>query len=58
MKHNNHKTSGAVAHVTAFAASATLLITICFAPALAQQKDQINHDGPNSNWPVAVSYLA
>jgi hypothetical protein len=58
MKLGNKKTSGAVAQVTALAASATLLIAICFAPALAQQKDQINHDGPDSRWPIASSYLA
>lgn len=58
MRLSNKKPSGAVAQVTAFAASATLLITICFAPALAQHKDQINHDGPNSKWPIAASYLA
>jgi hypothetical protein len=58
MKLGNKKTSGTLAQVTALAASATLLIAICFAPALAQQKDQINHDGPDSRWPIASSYLA
>jgi hypothetical protein len=58
MKLFGKKTSGAVAHFTNLAASSALLITICFAPALAQHKDHINHDGPNSKWPVAVSYLA
>jgi hypothetical protein len=58
MQHNDKKTTGAMAHLVTFSASATLLITICFAPALAQPKDQINHDGTSSQWPVAVSYLA
>jgi hypothetical protein len=58
MKHNDKKLTGGMANFVTFAASATLLITICFAPALAQPKDQINHDGHNSQWPVVTSYLA
>jgi hypothetical protein len=40
------------------ALSSALLITICFAPALAQQKDQINHDPAHYKRPIALSYLA
>ncbi len=58
MKHNDKKTTGAMVNLLTLSASATLLITICFAPAMAQQKDHINHDGTSSQRPVAVSYLA
>jgi hypothetical protein len=58
MKHNDNKTTGAMVNLLTLTASATLLITICFAPAMAQQKDRINHDGTNFQRPVAVSYLA
>jgi hypothetical protein len=58
MTQNDNKLNFAMSNLMTLAASASLLVTICFAPALAQEKDRINHDGTNSQRPVAVSYLA
>lgn len=38
--------------------SFTALITICFAPALVQQKDETNYVHHHTYRPIAVSYLA
>jgi hypothetical protein len=58
MSTNDARLRSTAASIFAFAASGALLVTICFAPAFAQQKEHTVHDGTNSKWPVAVSYLA
>jgi len=51
------KSNSAAQKSAALMLSLTALITICFAPAMAQQKDQ-SYDNTQPHRAIAVSYLA
>ena len=58
MQHLTHKTKAALQSAAAFAVSASLLITVCFAPVMAQTKEQYVNDNAQSHRPVTIGYLA
>ncbi len=58
MMMHQHQWKKAARSSAPFLLSVTALITACFAPVMAQQKDKAPHDQYQRDRPVAVSYLA
>jgi hypothetical protein len=58
MQHLTHKTKAALQSAAAFAVSASLLITVCFAPVMAQTKDHHFYDNTSYHRPITTGYLA
>jgi hypothetical protein len=58
MTQRKQSKKGAFTSIATFTASAGLLITVCFAPVMAQQNTEALHDTTNSKSHIAISYLA
>ncbi len=58
MTRYSSKTKAAVNSIAALAVSVSLLVTVCFAPVMAQEKEQLYNDSTHSHRPIITGYLA